>query len=71
MFDIAFAVEGPWENPDDIPIGYLLDGLGDRLRRLRADFSHGESPDVIREAFGFCDSYNLENPKQWKHLHGA
>ena len=51
MIDVAFTVEGPWENFDDIPREELIKGLERRIETLKSE----NDPD----AFGYCDSYEV------------
>lgn len=60
MFDVAFTLEGPWEEPDDVPVSAQLAGLARRLADL-IEYHANKSEDVS-EAFGFCDSYDIEKP---------
>lgn len=57
MFDVAFEVEGPWEQPEDVPASYLLLGLQTRLALLH--HSYVNRTEDITEAFGFCDQYEV------------
>jgi hypothetical protein len=52
MVDVAFTVEGDWENFEDIPFSELINGLQRRIDYLRKE---GD-----KDAFGFCDSYKCE-----------
>lgn len=60
MFDVAFSVEGPWELPEQVPLAYLILGLQRRIAELQSSFHSNQMDDVIG-AFGFCDSYIVEN----------
>lgn len=53
MMDVAFTVEGPWENYEDIPVDVLIAGLEKRINYLKANKFEAV------EAFGFCDSYEV------------
>jgi hypothetical protein len=54
MFDVAFTVEHTGE-PEDVPREILLDALQRRVDYLRAN------PQEAAEAFGVCDSYEVDN----------
>lgn len=60
MLDVAFTVEGPWEDMSDIPAEQLLLGMQRRLTDLMG--AHTNKTEDITEAFGFCDSYDVEEP---------
>lgn len=53
LCDIAFQVEGDYENLDSVPVEDLLQALKERVDYLS---SH---PEEIREAIGFVDSYEF------------
>jgi hypothetical protein len=55
MFDVAFTVEGPWENWEDVPLQFKIGALQKRLDYLR------NNPEDAAEAFGYSDSYELED----------
>ncbi len=55
MLDIAFPVEHVFEDPYDIPINVLIDALEKRIENLR------QNPDDKWEAFGVCDTYEIDN----------
>ena len=52
--DVAFTVEGPWENYDQIPYNILVDNLQRRL-----DYLKSRGPEEL-DAFGHCDTYEVE-----------
>lgn len=54
LCDVAFSVEGPWDSFEDIPPSELLAGMRRRLSSLENNW------DDAAEAFGFCDSYDVE-----------
>ena len=61
MIDVAFTVEGPWEDIEEIPTAQLLIGMHERLVSLTKAFvNKTEDPS---EAFGFCDSYDVKTLK--------
>ena len=51
LIDVAFTVEGPWKNFDDIPREELIKGLERRIETLKSE----NDPD----AFGYCDTYEV------------
>ena len=53
MIDIAFCVEGEWENFEQIPHDVLINALEKRVDYLK------HNPVEAAEAFGFCDSYEV------------
>jgi hypothetical protein len=55
LVDVAFSVEGPWEEFEDIPFKILLDGLEQRWRTI------AETED--NEAFWGCDSCEVNTLK--------
>lgn len=60
MLDVAFTVEGPWDEMEDIPVEHLLLGMQKRLTDLME--SHLLKTEDVTEAFGWCDSYEIETP---------
>lgn len=56
LFDIGFQFEGTWKHPEDIPHHVLVKALEDRLEYVR------NHPEESRDAFGFCDAYDIEYP---------
>jgi ABC-type tungstate transport system permease subunit len=54
MLDVAFTVEGPWENWDDIPYEEKIEALEKRLNYLK------QNPVEGAEAFGYSDSYEID-----------
>lgn len=60
MLDVAFTVEGPWEEMEDIPTEQILLGLQVRLTYLLKAYIN-KTEDII-EAFGLCDVYDVETP---------
>lgn len=50
LVDVAFSVEGPWQNFEDIPLDELIAGLERRVNYLKANKYDAA------EAFGDCDS---------------
>jgi hypothetical protein len=53
LVDIAFSVEGPWDNFNDIPLDALLNALKRRVATIEAERNI--------EAFGDCnDVYRVE-----------
>ena len=54
MMDVAFTVEGPYENYDQIPYEVLVAGLENRLNYLKS-----RGPEEL-DAFGHCDTYEVE-----------
>lgn len=52
MFDVCFSVESDIEDPDEITAEELIKGMEERLEYLK------KNPEL--EAFGHCDSYNME-----------
>lgn len=54
MFDVAFSVEHECDNPEDVPVTELLDGMQRRLDDLR-----NHTSDAM-ESFGVCDTYVVE-----------
>lgn len=60
MLDVAFIVEGPWEDMEDIPAEHLMIGLQKRMQDLMT--AHLLKTEDVTEAFGFCDSYDVETP---------
>ena len=52
--DVAFTVEGPWEQYDQIPYEVLVDNLQRRL-----DYLKSRGPEEL-DAFGHCDTYEVE-----------
>lgn len=57
MLDVAFIVEGPWDEIKDIPVEHLLLGMQERLSYLIK--AHLLKTEDITEAFGWCDSYDV------------
>jgi len=55
MFDVAFAVEGPWKNWEDVPLHFKIGAL-----QKRADYLQNNLDDAA-EAFGYSDSYESED----------
>jgi hypothetical protein len=53
MLDVAFTVEGPWENYEEIPYEVLVDSL-----QRRVDYLRRRGPEEF-DAFGFCDAYEV------------
>jgi hypothetical protein len=60
MLDVAFTVEGPWDEMEDIPTEQILLGLQRRLTSLLE--AHTNKTEDVTEAFGFCDSYEIGDP---------
>jgi hypothetical protein len=58
MFDIAFTIENEIEDPDRIPVSDLITALELRIGSLRAT-----PPDASRYAFGWNDSYEIDDEK--------
>lgn len=58
MFDVAFTIEGPWEDPSLVPPNQLLVGMAKRLHYLMS--CQAEKSEDVTEAFGFCDSYEVD-----------
>lgn len=56
MFDVAFSIEGYWQNWRDVPPKELVEALQRRVDFLR------ENPAEAIEAFGFSDEYEV--PKE-------
>jgi hypothetical protein len=52
LIDVAFTVEGPWEQLEDIPMEVLLAALQKRIDNIRQE-------NTI-ESFGLCDTYEVE-----------
>ena len=61
MFDLAFEIETPIEDPDYVPAIQLVDAALHRLHRLRASIQAGYGD---QEAFGHCDTYTIDDSKQ-------
>jgi hypothetical protein len=57
MIDVAFIVEGPWEDIEEIPTLQLLLGMHERLVSLTKAFVN--KTEDVTEAFGFCDSSDV------------
>jgi len=55
MVDITFIVEHDCD-PNDIPVEALLDGMAQRWQRLK-----NADTDVAKEAFGICDTYEIDS----------
>lgn len=53
MLDVAFTVEGPWENLEDIPKEEIINGMLRRIHDLNRD-------PAWLEAFGVCDIYEVD-----------
>jgi hypothetical protein len=64
MFDVAFTVEGPWELPEDVPAIQLITGLQKRIADLT--LSYANKSEDITEAFGYCDSYKVDESPETK-----
>jgi hypothetical protein len=58
MFDVAFSLDTDVENPYEVPKEELLEALAKRLAFLRAN------PEECAEAFGFSDSYTIDERKE-------
>ena len=56
MFDVAFTIETPKENPADITYHELVDALRKRLEYLEDD-NNNEGLEV----FGHCDVYKVDD----------
>jgi len=52
MMDVAFTVVSEEEDPYELTIEELIDGMDRRLESLRKQHSY-----EAREAFGHCDTY--------------
>jgi hypothetical protein len=58
LVDVAFSVEGPWKNFDDIPLFDLIEAL-----KRRAEYLSRNPHDAV-EAFGNCgDCYEVKFPR--------
>ncbi len=55
MVDVAFTIEHDCEDPYDIPVADLIDAMLLRVQELRKT-----PPDEAIEAFGMCDTYDLQ-----------
>jgi len=55
LFDVTFAIEHDEENPEDVVVGCILQGMRNRLEYLAS-----LPDDEALEAFGICDSYEIE-----------
>lgn len=53
MLDVAFTLEGEWENWEDIPYSEIIKALKKRVSYLE---EHKEI-----EAFGYSDTYEVED----------
>jgi len=60
MLDVAFTIETPISNWYDIPAIDLVDALQRRVDYLR------ENLDEAGDAFGLCDSYEIETEETTK-----
>lgn len=56
MFDVAFTVISDKEDGYEVPVSVLIAALKLRIATLEAMTNEGE----IREAFGLCDTYEIE-----------
>lgn len=52
LVDVAFTVEGPWEQLFDIPLEVLLAAMQKRIHTIRQDRNI--------EGFDICDTYEVE-----------
>jgi len=55
-FDISFSLVHGFDDPFDVPVAEKIAALEDRLQYLK------EHPEEAAEAFGVCDTYDVENP---------
>ena len=58
MLDMAFSIEHDYEDPADIPREQLLAAL---LRRVAEIISGDSEVGLVGEAFGECDTYEIED----------